>query len=69
MTKEKSFNGQDGIHKKILLYRNWRSGADTRIVQLWLSVAITGFLDFVHRSEFNTGKHNVSETGSVSVLR
>jgi hypothetical protein len=32
--------------------------------------SITGFLDFVHGPEFKvTGKHNVSETGSVSVFK
>jgi hypothetical protein len=38
-------------------YRIWKTG-------------ITGSVDFVHRPELEiTGKHNVSETGSVSVFR
>jgi hypothetical protein len=36
----------------------------------WNMPRITGFLDFVHRPEFFiTRKHNVTETGSVSILR
>jgi hypothetical protein len=31
-------------------------------------ITITGFLDFIHRLE-SRKEHNVSETGSVSVLR
>jgi hypothetical protein len=35
-----------------------------------ITLRITGFLDFVHRPVFkNTRKRNVSETGSVSILR
>jgi hypothetical protein len=34
-----------------------------------LTVRITGFLDFVHRSVFKkTREHNISETGSQSLL-
>jgi hypothetical protein len=35
-----------------------------------ITVRITGFGDFVHHREFRiTGKHNISETGSVFVFR
>jgi hypothetical protein len=34
------------------------------------ALGITGFMDFVHTPEFQiTIEHNVSETGSVSILR
>jgi hypothetical protein len=34
-------------------------------------IGITGFLDFVHRPAFkkNTKERNISDTGSISVLR
>jgi hypothetical protein len=36
----------------------------------WITLRITGFLDFVHRPGIlETRKYNVSEAGSVSVLR
>jgi hypothetical protein len=38
-----------------------------------LRIGITGVSDFIHRPDFNNykkkNKHDVSETGSVSVLR